>query len=275
MTSPTRIALLIGAPGGLNSTFLPGVESDIQNVQSFLMSAHGGAWHDDEIIILNDPDKAEVFLALQYLFADYVIVYFSGHGFQDQKRRNFLSLTNGEYVEDILFLNETPRQLICSNIIPLPISGVPPFLGEDFRYGDPEELKLSRKLYDNWINNCLPGKVILHSTGAGTSSYDTPTGGVFTKTLLRIGNTFCITQISAKLDILSSAKYVMPDLANQGSEQIPSKTYLEGNGNLPFAIAPENILRYKVKPKVARRSNSRALVALGLLGLGLYLASED
>jgi hypothetical protein len=67
----------------------------------------------------------------------------------------------------------------------------------------------------------------------------------------------------------------MPDLANQGSEQIPSKTYLEGNGNLPFAIAPENILRYKVKPKVARRSNSRALVALGLLGLGLYLASED
>lgn len=277
MQAPSRKALLIGAPGGSTTQFLPGVERDPINMQDFLLSPRGGAWKEDEIIVLDDPDLDSVYEATELCEADYVIKYFSGHGFETPDKRRFLNLSDGNSFEDMILLNDSPRQLIildaCRNIIDLPIFGRPPHLGEESTYGDPMDWVLARKAYDNWIRNSSTGKLILHSTSSGTSSFDTPVGGVFTNALLSAGKKFEHAHPSAKLDILSSAKIVIPKLRIFDQQQKPTKTYMEGNIRLPFALSP-NRLQTVRKSTQAQKNRTALAVGIGLVALGLAMGED-
>lgn len=76
-----RYAILIQAP--LNGAdYLEGVAVDIDCWKKYLKTLSGGAWLNEEIILLKKPAKSVLLhtLALAKI-ADYSIIVFSGHGF--------------------------------------------------------------------------------------------------------------------------------------------------------------------------------------------------
>src|SRR5688572_4065117 len=118
----TRKALLVGAPGGVFTDFLPGVFPDLQNMKAFLLSPQGGAWKKEEITMLYNPGKKKLLQTVKAMQADYTLTFFSGHGFPDDFDRRFISLTNGECTTDVKLLNSSARQLVliddCRKFIP-------------------------------------------------------------------------------------------------------------------------------------------------------------
>lgn len=235
----TRLALLIGAPGGRTSPFLNGVAVDLETFKEFLMSPQGGAWKEKEIITLYDPSLARINAVFPWMHAHYMITYFSGHGSADIYGNRFLQLSNGESFKDIELLNSSPRQLIlvdaCRNVtVGVGISG----LREQYSNftGDPDS-RNARKLYDFWIKASKPGKVIIHSTQHNTSAYDTPSGGAFTQNLIFAGSNVPQEKKYNLMSIMNSGKYVPGFMKMDGFNQKPQLTYREGNPHLPFALS--------------------------------------
>lgn len=75
----TRQAILIGAPSVKPA--LPGVIQDLKDIKTFLLSSRGGAWREDEIIILTNPTKISVEAHIRAVkLKDYVFITCSGHG---------------------------------------------------------------------------------------------------------------------------------------------------------------------------------------------------
>ena len=95
-----RIAVLIQSPLS-GRDYLSGVGVDIACWQSFLTSLPGGAWNDDEIIVLKNPSKTTLKSSLILAkYSDFAIIAFSGHGFV--RRDDFLDIP-----ETFLYLNES------------------------------------------------------------------------------------------------------------------------------------------------------------------------
>ena len=66
-----------------NTDDLPGVPVDINDYYYFFLSPAGGNWCSDEIEILMNPTRSELFDTINEIEEsdfDYVIVVFSGHG---------------------------------------------------------------------------------------------------------------------------------------------------------------------------------------------------
>ena len=59
-----------------------------------------------------------------------------------------------------------------------------PFLGDIEDIFPTQHLQLSRRLFTNLLSKSPYGKVLFQSSKSGQSSLDTPTGGLFTKTVL-------------------------------------------------------------------------------------------
>jgi hypothetical protein len=78
----TRRAVLIGCPGE-GQNFLKGVQQDLYDMKEFLSSERGGKFYPDEIVSLFNPTLDEVTAAIHSTAADYMYVYFSGHGYTD------------------------------------------------------------------------------------------------------------------------------------------------------------------------------------------------
>ena len=76
-----RLAILIQSPlSGID--YRPGVCVDITRWIRFLMSLPGGAWTENEILVLNNPTKLQLRTSLiRAKYSDFSIVVFSGHGF--------------------------------------------------------------------------------------------------------------------------------------------------------------------------------------------------
>jgi len=61
---PTRHAILIGTPKLEDHENLPGVTADLENYSIFLKSNYGGAWEENEVQVMNTPDKSDIQKAL-------------------------------------------------------------------------------------------------------------------------------------------------------------------------------------------------------------------
>lgn len=233
---PTRKAILIGSPGGKETKFLPGVEWDLQNVSKYLQSEKGGVWYESEIETLYNPSFLQVNNIIKKSIADYVVVYFSGHGYTDSANNERMICLKDLNISDKYLLNQSSRQLIlidaCRNYSGPGISGIPDFEAEwSYFEGSPV-----RGLFDRYIMNSPAGKFIVHGTQRGYSSYDSSTGGMFTNALLNIG-----TRIKAENNYTQAAinrvlEYIPQALQMQNNFQIPSITFRTGNLTIPFAI---------------------------------------
>jgi glyoxylase-like metal-dependent hydrolase (beta-lactamase superfamily II) len=104
-----RKALLIGNTNGLE-----GVKVDLSNFADFLESDYGGGWISDEIEILYDIAKSDLYEKLSKLKKippDLLIIVFSGHG--GQERKTILELNSfGETIEENQLRNIATRQII-------------------------------------------------------------------------------------------------------------------------------------------------------------------
>ena len=76
-----RRAILIEASAAPGQDFLPGAALDVDTLKAWLSSNPGGAWEEDEIKVLRNPNislvKANLILARS---CDFAFITFSGHG---------------------------------------------------------------------------------------------------------------------------------------------------------------------------------------------------
>lgn len=230
----SRKALLIGCPGKIGN-LLPGVNHDLKNVRQYLLSDKGGSWNPHEIEVLNNPTEVRLNQAIAGAKDDYLFVYFSGHGYTDAHKRRMISL-NDRSIPDVNLLNESPRQLViidaCRNFISSGIGSLntQPDTANHF------ESFSTYELFSEQIMLSPPGKIIVHSTQSGYSSYDTRSGGVFTNNLLKVSARMTSDFDYCPCGIQTILKYVPEFINNAGYQQTPVLAYSEGNLSVPFAL---------------------------------------
>lgn len=231
----TRKALLIGCPGKSN-TFLPGVKKDLQQMGRFLQSNKGGAWKRDEIISLDNPSVDETVNIIQSLLVDYLLIYFSGHGYTDILSNNrMISLRDGN-IPDWQLLNKSPRQLVlvdaCRNYLAPGLSGIPAFEDSIDHFEGPP----TYELFSECIAMSPYGSVIVHATQEGRYSYDSPKGGYFTQTLIHVSTRIKTDSDYSPCSIQSILANVPKVLKSMGNTQTPTISYISGDLKVPFAF---------------------------------------
>ncbi|MBL9186759.1 MAG: caspase family protein [Opitutaceae bacterium] len=75
-----RKAVLIESSNVSGQKDLPGARVDVANWRNFLTSPLGGAWADNEIVVLHKPFSSDVEAAVKVDSDCYCFVTFSGHG---------------------------------------------------------------------------------------------------------------------------------------------------------------------------------------------------
>lgn len=232
---PRRKAILIGSPGNKDN-FLKGVKHDLENLSKYLQSEKGGVWYESEIKRLYNPSYFQVKQEIENAIADYVVVYFSGHGYTDTDKNQRMICLKDYYISDKHLLNNSQRQLIlidaCRNEVRQGLSGLPDY-EQDLSYFEGSPV---RTLFDNYIKNSPPGKLIVHGTQRGEYSYDSSTGGMFTNALINIGTRIKAEEKYTQAQISNVLAYVPEVLQSQSNYQVPSIAFKSGNLTVPFAI---------------------------------------
>lgn len=272
--NPTRKAILIGCPG-TDKSYLAGVQQDLKNVSKFLLTEKGGAWYENEIITLNDPIEFQLNQTIQDSLADYVLVYFSGHGYTESNSNQRMLCLKDSVISDKRLLNNSPKQLVlidaCRNYISIGISGLPDYEPQwDYATGIPD----ARAKFNDYIINSPDGKMIIHGTQIGEYSYDSSNGGLFTNALL-----YCSTRINTNIDysgvFINKVINLIPQyLSNKGNNQVPSIAYNQGNLTVPFALGmiKRNYPKVKepvVQMQIATSNNNSTNAGWLLFGLGV------
>jgi hypothetical protein len=280
--SPKRKAILIGSPGNKNN-FLKGVKHDLDNLSKYLQSEKGGVWYEDEIKQLYNPSYFQVKQEIENTISDYVLVYFSGHGYTDTEKNQRMICLKDYNISDKHLLNNSQRQLIlidaCRNEVGQSLFGLPDYQPDlSYFVGSPV-----RRLFDNYIKNSPVGKLIIHGTQRGESSYDSSTGGMFTNALINIGTRINAEEKYTPAQISKVLTYVPEVLQSQNNYQVPSIAYKSGNLTVPFAIgvpklhtSPTNIPQRQLIYENHNSSNGGWLIlgCLGLLALGIAASSS-
>lgn len=282
---PVRKALIIGSPGTEGVDYLYSVSTDVTNIENHLLSSRGGKWKDNEIKVLWNPGITELASIIENTIADYLFVYYAGHGYETAKGERKICLIDAD-VSDFFLLNKAPRQLVvidaCREKEYPAISGIP----EEEEWLPFDGYYPEREAFNNYILQSPVGKKIIHATKSGFASWEDKSGkgGVFTTNLiLSTRNIQCndlYAPISIELAIWKARKMIK--LA--GDEQEPEIVYSIGNLQVPFALyiksetktVYSNPSNHNKPRKVSRRepSNSGAL-AFGLILLGIALISNN
>lgn len=193
-----RRAIIIGAPGNQYAeNYLHGVEADLSNYINFLQSPTGGAWMENEMIIINDPDRDRLKVTVQKLEADYLLFIFSGHGAYWIEGGTLLAINRSQSVRLVDLISPHIRKQLfiidaCRSFVS---SGIAGFDGVEI--GDPAKFKRfpssltkqeARNLFVQYLGNCPEGVMLCYSSSPGQVSYDTEEGGHFTTALLNATN---------------------------------------------------------------------------------------
>jgi hypothetical protein len=276
---PLRKALLIGAPGGINSNYLHGVPVDLENMFHFLKSPSGGSWYESEIKVIAKASSIDVMLALANIEAEYAYVFFSGHGYTNKHTgQRMLCLQDTDIGDKSFLSSRLSKQLVvidaCRNYVSPGIGALPPTRGEpDYFAGAPPS---AREIFDNYIKTSPPGKIIVHGTQTGLPSNDSRFGGYFTQALLEVGINIKSGKEYSAYSIHSLLRHVPQILRQHNNRQIPSIPYQIGNMRIPFAIEiPRPSIQIHQR-EVAQRSidpdwSGTALFTLLILILGSAL----
>lgn len=269
----TRKAIIIGCPGNPGN-FLRGVKRDIENMSRFLRSNKGGAWRREDILILDNPNLAHVSAVLRSVWADYLFVYFTGHGYTDWIRDSRVLALRDYNIPDLYLINSSPRQLVivdaCRSYSAPGLSGLPAF--ED--HIDHFEGSPAYELFNEYIACSPEGKLIVHSTQPGKVSIDSRTGGYFTQALLHVATRMKTDEDYLPCSIGSVLTHVPGVLRRNRNSQIPSIVYEEGNLTVPFALG-SNVPALKSKQKTGSGELAGALfLTLFMVGVAVAVSSN-
>jgi hypothetical protein len=259
----TRKAILIGCPGK-KDRLLRGVKIDLLRISKFLQSDKGGAWNRNEIFCLEDPGLTEVISIVKAAIADYVFVYFSGHGYTGIGNSRMITLRD-QSMNDLNLLNSSPRQLVvvdaCRNYTAPGLGDVPAFEDDVDHF----EAQSTYELFSECIATSPEGKLIIHSTQPGKYAYDSPSGGYFTQALLHISTHMSASVIYTPCSIQSVLNHVPRLLQANSNNQIPGITYSEGHLAVPFAFSSNAGLESKSQIDSSKELTGAILVTLALV----------
>ena len=272
----TRAAILIGCPGR-GKSYLPGVQSDLENMRIFLRSPRSGCFYDNEIYTLENATFDEVQEMLLSINVDYCQIYFSGHGFTNGYTKQRMVCLNDHDVPDTLFKTKSRIELVlvdaCRNEIPS-ISGITEYVEPYSSFTG----SLARQAFDDYIRNAQSGRLVVYGTQPNTVSLDMRNGGVFTYSLLTVASTIHINGAEFSYVML---KDILPHVENYIKDknreaQIPDIVSQTVGYNMPFIINAQQI---KVEQIQVQQRRNRAikkennpvggLIVTGLLAWGL------
>ena len=267
----TRKAVLIGSPGN-NRGFLQGVGKDIENMSRFLQSNKGGAWEKSEILILQNPSSYEVTSLVIRTIADYVFIYFSGHGFSSLNN-SWMVVLRDQAISDCDFLNNSPRQLViidaCRNYSAPGLSGVPAFDDQVDHFES-----AAYELFSESIARSPEGKLIVHATQPGKYSYDSPYGGYFTQALLHVATRMKTDEQYSPCTVNSVLHHMPTVLKKNGNNQVPSITYRSGNLTVPFALGSNVLALSGTKKEIPGELVGALLLTFLLVGVVIAASSN-
>jgi hypothetical protein len=199
-----RKAILIGHnnASAMRNGALRGANKDMTDIQTFLLSDHGGAWEYDEIDWYRAPSLAELrgALARVKLGCDYVLIAFSGHGAHD--RGSFVMLNEDEaiFVKELAEIGAKARKILvisdaCRVQATVPVALPPRTAAEDVA-GIPDDSyrRSCRTAFNNVLRKAPEGVVVMHACSKGESAGDSPQGGVFTQALLRSASQWALSE---------------------------------------------------------------------------------
>lgn len=194
-----RKALIIGTPGdGVHSKKLPGVDVDLANYRRYLMSPLGGAWAQEEIVVLQSPSANHLKEQLSELRkADYAFVTFSGHGgYNNVTQSTHIELGPNQLFDSRQMLIGAPRQTVvldCCRERYTP--DLLKYLVERASlesYTEGLDRKRCREMFDAYLKKCLPAVIILNACDINETAGDDPTrGGIYSSSLIESAKVFC------------------------------------------------------------------------------------
>ena len=241
----TRKAIMIGSPGPKNSlNYLKGVDTDLHHFVSFLKSSIGGSWEDSETGGLYKCPYENLIEIFQSISADFLLVYFSGHGHHGLKETN-IAINDKESISisELISLIKAPKALIIIDCCRKSIKE------EYSSFSGPEYLSFksildqpnTRERYLQIISESAPGIAIAYSCSVGEMGRETELGGDYTYSLLKSSLEWYDNPTNEGVLSINSAN----DLAHQHLKsksnfdqhtQIRTTNNQEENLNFPFAI---------------------------------------
>lgn len=182
-----RKAFLIASPLVEGSSgYLKGVTPDIVNMKAHLKSLSGGAWEENEIIVFHNPTKADLKLAMTKEQYDFVIVQYSGHGFEYTSKGTQLHINSVEHIglEDIHSWVLPPRGyyfIDCCRGVEQLLKKAESFVAMDSISESVDLRPRYRKKYEDLVQACERGVSIIYSCSIEESADedDKGRGGIF------------------------------------------------------------------------------------------------
>lgn len=198
-----RKALLIASEFGGE---LQGVYKDINSLKSFMLSNIGGAWREDEIITLENPNYEETMQAIKgFDGIDYSFAFYAGHGFHAEGRQDFkntltcipmnksnsfgdtFSKRGFKITADTLAPEGVTKCTVildsCRGLEDYKLPSKTVVAMESFRLDNSKEWY--REKFDQLIEKAETGEVIIFSCNLGESAGENPEkGGIFTTALI-------------------------------------------------------------------------------------------
>ncbi len=276
MNQPTRRAILFGsqAPGAKR---IPGVYKDLESVRRYLLSPNGGAWNEKEIIIRTDPSLVELEKLFSGVVADYLLIYFSGHGFTSETGDRMLCFPEGSFPDKYLIeCNTSPRKLMlvdaCRNKKrPGGIGAIWPEEKWDYATGYSE----ARAIFDQYISDSAFGWAIVHATEFDYSAIENENGGYFTQAIL---DAMILFQSSGRHEVIKIDQVVNQAKFKLQKNTIPQNPciYKKGYLSVPFGLVSPNFIYINnhTNSPAPVPQNSAGLVVLAFLGLIIYGLSK-
>jgi hypothetical protein len=184
-----RKALLIGGPGNKGeSGYLEGVLVDLSNYRTFLTSDIGGAWRDDEITTIQNPDQNTVRAELAALgLVEYSFVLFGGHGYIDGRtgRTRVLLRKNVELEADELRVGAQRHAVIIDACREIETGLLVEALTKRAEEGPTTNRPACREAFDAQVKKCGAGSTVLWSCSPNETAGDnSATGGYYSEGLI-------------------------------------------------------------------------------------------
>jgi len=236
-----RKALIIGSPDkGIH--FLPGVEKDVKSWEAYLSSPIGGAWDNDEIEVIESPTTASLKLAIRLLaYVDYSFVTFSGHGRSIPYGSTIININPSEEIDTQNLISNSKKQTIildCCRTFPRMV------LKEEARilskamdsYQDRNRYRLA---FENHLNQCEPGQIILYSCSPNESAGESDLyGGYYTNAIQRASHHLSERQNNV-LTVKQAHEVAKSTVESRtANKQHPVGEFPRSWNSFPFAVNP-------------------------------------
>lgn len=241
-----------------NTAGLPGVDIDVSNITSFLKSIEGGAWFEDDIEILRNFSRENILNRLSHLRSDaydFVMVFFAGHGGQNNNTDLLFLNRKNEYIEIDHIKNIATRQIniidCCrSEVSDEELSNISEASVALEKHGGERLGYFSARLkYASRIMSSAPQQINLFGCSVNECSAETKDGGLYMSLLLMRARKFSSedgafqTAMASHIDI---SKKVTLKAASLGNTQHPdyfSPRVLESK-KLVLSINPYSMAHY-------------------------------